>query len=70
MKYIRSIMFAGKALVLLTVSQSAASSNNNLDPGKLVADTIIKDSVIYETTKGLPLKPSRKISFINVKLEE
>ena len=28
-----------------------------------LTDTLKKDSVVYETVKGLPLKPKRKISF-------
>ena len=62
MKYTRSIMFAGTTLFLLTVLQQAASASSFLDAVKLIADTTIKDSVIYETTKGLPLKPARRIN--------
>jgi len=63
MKPLKQIAFAGSAVALLLYMQSQASFKPLGPVVDNFADTTKKDSVIYETVKGLPLKPKRKISF-------
>ena len=63
MKSIMSALFTGSVLVLAAVLQCAASYKPAVSSYAVTADTTKKDSVVYETVKGLPLKPKRKISF-------
>ncbi len=63
MKFLRSIPTAAAAFAALLVLQSSASPVINHVPRRLLSDTTKKDSVVYETVKGLPLKPQRRINF-------
>ncbi len=63
MKQLKLFAFAGSALTVMFFMQTKASFNPFQKPEPVFADTTKKDSVIYETIKGLPLKPQRKINF-------
>ena len=63
MKHLKLFVFAGSALTLIFFMQSRASFNPFTGVKPVFADTTKKDTVIYETVKGLPLKPQRKINF-------
>jgi Tol biopolymer transport system component len=62
MKHFTLLTFGG-ALAAVFIMQSNASFKPFGEITSVFADTIKKDSVIYETVKGLPLKPKRRMNF-------
>lgn len=62
MKHLKWLVFAGSLWAILFNTPLQADPAPLLHNNTAVADTTIKDSVIYETVKGLPLKPQRKIN--------
>ena len=63
MKVFKPILFFSCALILAALIKSNASFNHFYYPDAVLSDTTKKDSIVYETIKGLPLKPQRKINF-------
>ncbi|CAN5625785.1 amidohydrolase family protein [soil metagenome] len=65
MTHLKFILFAGTVLAMVLYVQLNAASHplSFTQSATPLADTTKKDTVVYETVKGLPLKPSRKINF-------
>lgn len=63
MKHLKLFASAGSALTFMFCIQLHASFDPFKKIDRVFADTTKKDTVIYETIKGLPLKPQRKINF-------
>ncbi|MDB5249165.1 MAG: amidohydrolase [Segetibacter sp.] len=64
MQHLRLFLLFTSAISLAALIKSKASFNHFRFPDPVFADTTKKkDSIVYETVKGLPLKPQRKINF-------
>lgn len=63
MKHLNLFASAASVLLLAFFIQSRASFKPFEKISPAFEDTVKKDTIIYETVKGLPLKPQRRINF-------